>query len=438
MKYVRYDDYDIHDIYYDIKAVGLSQHSSFPLCSHGFNYDKDVEIDSLTMNGAPITYSHSGHSINFQINLRNLQTAKIHVTYKEYTDNNSLSHQEREHRKIYRTDNYGISPSLYGQMAKFSLILKGNFDIVNFSNYFLIRNRKNLNEKEYFWGGVVPFFGKKTLITLSKNRAVWTISSSIKIQSNYNLNSTEMTAPIEFIGGNNEIMNIKYSSPQTRDITLDQENRKYIIKYNNVHNNVGEFTIEGQLENKTSGEWQVDLTNDEIEKQIPEEDKLCKPQLKTIAKKIIEDFDRHNKNTDFQFLDFMKIALWVKKNIKYDLNYSGRHEMTAIDIYNMRVGVCHHFTKLSNALLYSLGYQVIYIAGYACTNSSEFNSDSGHAWSLIKINNRWYPFDSTWGIVSGKLPITHIFGCFSNKGWTMSGGDHAEFDRPNARRKFIA
>ena len=433
-----YDDYDIHDIYYEIKAVGLSRNSFFPECSHGFNYSKDIEIDSLTLNEAPIRYSQHSHSIKFKINLYNSQIAKVHIIYKEYINNNILSNQEREHRKLYRTDYYGIHKSLQGQMAKFSLILKGNFDIVNFKNYFLIRNKKNLNEKEYFWGGVVPYEGKMTLITLSKSKAVWAFSVSLTIRSNYNLNRTAINVPIEFIGGNNEILNIKYSSPQTRDIILDQENRKYIIKYRNVHNNIGEFIIEGQLENKTSGEWQVDLTDDEIERKIPEEDKLCKPQLRNIAKQIIEDFDKKNKNNEFEFLDYMKIALWVKENIEYDLNYSGRHEMTAIDIYNMRVGVCHHFTKLSNALLYSLGYKVIYIGGYACTNSKEFNTDSGHAWSLIKVNNKWYPFDSTWGIVSGKLPITHIFSCFFNKGWSMRGSDNAQFDKSIAKGKFIA
>ena len=433
-----YDDYDIHDIYYDIKAVGLSRNSFFPLCSHGFNYDKDIEIDSLTLNGEDVRYSHRGHSITFKINLHNSQIAKVHIIYKEYMNNDILSRQEREHRQIYRTEYYGIHKSLHGQMAKFSLILKGNFDIVNFKNYFLIRNKKNLNEKEYFWGGVVPYEGKMTLITLSKSKAVWAFSVTLTIRSHYNLNRTAIAVPIEFIGGNNEILNIKYSSPQTRDITLDQENRQYVIRYRNVHNNIGEFTIEGQLENKSSGEWEVDLTDDEIERRIPEEDKLCKPQLRNIAKKIIEEFDKKNKNSEFEFLDYMKIALWVKENIEYDLNYSGRHEMTAIDIYNMRIGVCHHFTKLSNALLYSLGYKVIYIGGYACTNSKEFNTDSGHAWSLIKVNNKWYPFDSTWGIVSGKLPITHLFSCFFNKGWKMRGSDDAEFDGSNARGKVIA
>ena len=119
-----YDDYDIHDIYYDIKAVGLSRNSFLPECLHGFfNYNKNIEIDSLTLNEEPIRYSQQSHSIKFKINLHNSQIAKVHIIYKEYINNNILSNQEREHRKLYRTDYYGIHKSLQGQMAKFSLIL---------------------------------------------------------------------------------------------------------------------------------------------------------------------------------------------------------------------------------------------------------------------------------------------------------------------------
>ena len=45
--------------------------------------------------------------------------------------------------------------------------------------------------------------------------------------------------------------------------------------------------------------------------------------------------------------------------------------------------------------------------------SKEYNIASKHAWSIIKINNKWFPFDSTWGIVSGKLPVIYIFGKYT-------------------------
>ena len=432
-----YDDYDIYDIYYDIKAVGLSPNYYFTSTSHGFSYNKIVEIQLFLINGVPSNFKKNNHSIEFKVKLYNMQSAKIHIIYKEIKDLKKLSRGEIEERKICRREYYGLDRALSGQMAKFCLIIKGTFDIVNFSEYFLIRNKKNLNEIEYVWGGRVPYGGLKTLIHFSKKIALWSFKFCSRFHSNQNIRNTTLKIPIEFIGGNNEILNIKTSSPQTSKIILDEERRQYIIKYLNTNYKNCEFIIEGVLQNKSKGEWLVDLSNDEIDKRIPQEDKLCKPQLNNIAKKIIEDFDKNNKNTNFQYLDFMKIGIWVHKNIKYNYKYTGKTELSSIDIYNIREGVCHHFTKLSNALLYSLGYRVLYISGYTCKNNKEFNTDSGHAWSLIQLNNKWYPFDSTWGIFSGKLPISHIFGTFSSKSRKTHGTDIIHFDRQNMEGKYI-
>ena len=105
----------------------------------------------------------------------------------------------------------------------------------------------------------------------------------------------------------------------------------------------------------------------------------------------------------------VKIGKWVKKNVTYDLRYTGRNEMEATEILKKKIGVCHHFTKLFNALMYSLGYKVIYVSGYALDKKDFYDKADAHAWSLIKIDGKWLPFDATWGIFSGKLPVTHIF-----------------------------
>jgi hypothetical protein len=432
-----YDDYDIYDIYYDVKAVGLGRNRYFPTCSHGFNYSKKIEIESLTINGIQTNYIYNDYSIEFKINLHNLETAKVHIRYKESTVLSLLSAGEREERKIYRYEYYGLSKSLAGQVAKFSLILKGTFDIVNFKEFFFIKNTDNLNENEYSWGGVVPPEGKRTCIMLSKNKSNISFHASINIYSDQNIKNTNLYIPIMFVGGNNEILDIKVSSPQTNTIILDEEKRQYIVQYRNTMDKNGDLLIEGRLQNRCKGEWLVDLTDEEIERMVPEEDKLCKPQLYEYAKRIIEDFDRKNKNKDFEFLDYMKIALWVKNNIKYDLNYSGKTEYSAIDIYKMKVGVCHHFTVLSNALLYSLGYKVIYISGFVCKNNKEFDEHSGHAWSLIKVKDKWYPFDSTWGIITGKLPVGHVFECFSAKSKLLRGQDSSKFGRSAIKGLFL-
>ena len=151
-----YDDYDIHDVYYELKAVGLMYNFTYPKAYDAIfaAFDK-VEIQSFSIDGVSSPYKFNFfNSIEFDVNLHNLESVKIHLIYKVTKNLDFLSTGQIEQRKIYRTDTYGLSLGLAGQKAKCSLILKGNFDIVNFKDYFLIRNTNNLNDVEYMWGGI--------------------------------------------------------------------------------------------------------------------------------------------------------------------------------------------------------------------------------------------------------------------------------------------
>ena len=433
-----YDNFDVYDIYYDLKAVGLRRAECFTKSSHPFHYGKDIEVQSFSINGEEYPFIKRSHNIEFQINLRNLESINIHILYKSSTNKNFLTQNELNLRNIYKKEYYGLERSLAGQKAKFSLILKGSFDIVNFSKYFLVRNKKNKKEVEYIWGGIVPFEGMTTLITFSKKEATWSFNFSVELKSNSFIRDTMFYVPIEFIGGNNEIVNIKSACPQSTNCILEEEERQYAIEFFNTRYKDAKFNIEGVLKNKCKGEWEIDLTNEEIENLMPEEDRLCKEQLRTFANNIIKEFDNKNKDNNFEFHDYMKIGMWVYENITYDLSYSGQTNYSSVDIYNMKKGVCHHFTKLSNALLYSLGYKVLYVAGYVCKDDSCFKTNTGHAWSLIRLNNnKWYPFDSTWGIFTGKLPVIHIFSCFSSKHISARGSDRIKIDNNQMEGIFI-
>ena len=434
-----YDDYDMHDVHFEIKAVGLGPFSFFNSCSTGFYIGKDIEILELEVNGKRPKYTYDDYCLDFNINLKNLQTAKVYLKYKEKPNFNKMTKNERLKHAFFRQEFYGLSQSLAGQMGKYRLILKGSFEIISFKDNFFMHNEQNTREKEYVWGGKVPYEGKRTLVKLSKNEAIWKFNCNTQIISRRGeLRNTTLKVPLGFVGGNNDIIKMDYSSPQTKNIVVDEENRIYEIKYKNSGYSTGDFILTGEIKNRCKGDWDVDLTDEVIEAQIPKEDKRDKQILEKIARKIIEDFDKNNKNTMFKFMDFTKIGKWVHKNIKYDLNYSGRTDMTAMDIYEKRVGVCHHMTRLSNALLYSLGYKVIYTNGFACESSAEFDQNCGHAWSLIKVNGKWYPFDATWDILSGKLPVCHVFQGFFGRSIQVVGTDAAVFGKNNVEYgKFI-
>ena len=413
-----YDDYDIYDVYYTLKAVGLKNNATFQKAS--FYFKINCEATFLTINGVKTKFEKRSNMIQFKINLKNLETAKIHVKYKHTKSKYFTEHS----KELNQTGYYGITSKTNSKLiGKFILILKGSFDIIDFDNDFFIKNKNNNNDSEYIWGGLVPSQGKQTNIKFTKNKARWNVDLYVKTSENNGRNLTyfKYYVYLDFFGFNNNIINFKMTSPQTKNIYLDEENRQFIAEYKNK--NKFEFNLNLIIENNSKG-LDVDLTDDQVVAQMPKEDVRDKEQLKVIAKKIIQDFDKEHKNSEFEYYDFMKIGKWVKDNIKYNYSYTGKHELTAMDIYKKRAGVCHHFTRLSNALLFSLGYKVAYILGYVVQGGISFSYDDCHAWSVIKIGNKWYPFDSTWGLLKGKVHISHVFsniglrGCFH---YTSSG-----------------
>ena len=136
---------------------------------------KDIEIITLEINGKKQQYYYNNYILEFNLTLKNLQSAKIHLKYKERPKFSSMPKNEKERYNFYRQEFYGLSESLSGQMGKCRLILKGSFEIVSFKEDFFIRNEQNKKEIEYIWGGKIPNGGKRTLVKLSKNEAIWKV-----------------------------------------------------------------------------------------------------------------------------------------------------------------------------------------------------------------------------------------------------------------------
>ena len=87
---------------------------------------------------------------------------------------------------------------------------------------------------------------------------------------------------------------------------------------------------------------------------------------------------------------------------------------TVDEILNSLIGVCEHYTILYNALLNSINIEAIYVGGFAFDEESIKKKENiRHAWTLAKINNKWIPYDSTWNIFTGILPISHIYERFN-------------------------
>ena len=408
-----YDNYDIHDINFEIKAVGLKS-GFFDSFSNLLDFDKFIDIMEFEINGKKSPYQYKDFTISYKIKLYNLQKNKIHLKYKASPDYDIMSDEKYDKYDFYRIEKYGLNAKLSGQMAKYSMILKGTFEIVKFEKEFLIPNVKNLIEKEYIWGGKVPQGGNETLITFSKNEANWKIHAEYEIFKKGKFGDNTIRVYMFYIGGNNLIVDNEYYSHDTKKIVVDKTKQSYDILYLNTNFVKSDFFANVIVKNKCTGDWAVDFSDDDVDYYFPKEDKKDKEKLQKIAKKIIEDFDKNNKSIYFNYMDYQKIGKWVYENIKYNIKLLGKEEFSALEIYNKKEGVCHHITKLTNALLYSLGYKVLYARGYCAERNNYKDVDIAHCWSLIKINEKWYPFDVTWNILTGKLPVCHIFESIKN------------------------
>ena len=430
-----YDEYDLHDVNYELKAVGLPQDIYYSNCSFAFYLDTSVEIIEFEIDGKKANYNYNNYQLKFDIHLGNLQSNQIHVKYKESPLPYKLSQGEIKQRKFYKNNTYGLESTISGQKGKYTLIIECDFEVINFKEEFFVKT----NDKEYTWGGEVPPEGKKTSVNMSKTKAKFKFNMINRIETinGKPLQNMKLFVPFSFLGGNNEILKYDYSCEQSKNIEQKKDTREYEINFLNIKENYGEFSIKGELINRCKGEWICDLTDEEIEKNIPEDFKYNKEKFKEMANNIIKNYDEIHKNDNIQVPDFVKIGKYLHKNIRYDISYKGRNEISATETWNNQAGVCHHFTKLFNAFMYSLGYKCIYVSGYAMDKKDYFTNEDAHAWSLIKINGKWLPFDATWGIFSGKLPVCHVFNNYFSSGIRTLGTDSIEIKETQIKGEYV-
>lgn len=86
------------------------------------------------------------------------------------------------------------------------------------------------------------------------------------------------------------------------------------------------------------------------------------------------------------------IYAWVSKNVSYDideLNKNGAKFYTAEDALRLRKVMCTGYANLNAALHRAVGIETVVVYGQA--------GGGLHAWNEVRIGNKWYFQDTTWG-----------------------------------------
>lgn len=104
----------------------------------------------------------------------------------------------------------------------------------------------------------------------------------------------------------------------------------------------------------------------------------------------INNYICENGEYDFEALAKFKEVISQKLSTK-PLVRQYEDVFTTYGIAVKNKGVCASYANSFNYLAKKVGLESIYVTGYI-----QGNTDTGHAWNAVKLNNEWRYFDSTW------------------------------------------
>ncbi len=164
-----------------------------------------------------------------------------------------------------------------------------------------------------------------------------------------------------------------------------------IVSENKIVLNTEKYDLNTSITNENS------RVSEDIEKY-----KLSSKYIKSNESEIIS-LAENLKKSDFAVEELVNITNWVHENIEYDLEYAGVVN-NALEVLELRKGVCDEISILEAAILRARGYPVKYVVGIANTTLNW----GPHAWLEVFIPTQgWIPVDPTYNEV-GLVDSSHI------------------------------
>jgi hypothetical protein len=207
------------------------------------------------------------------------------------------------------------------------------------------------------------------------------INMNVSVPSNTDYQITRVDRPVIKVDSVNSIVNIVSSNPDnpfnykvTSSVSLKARHYTYLpVSYQLGYNEM--------LYTKPTARIQSD-------------DATIRDAARSITANSSDDFER-----------ISKLALWVNKQIEYDLSLTGKLKDAEWILKNRR-GVCSEYSTLFVALARSIGIPARIVDGIAYDD--EKNEWVGHAWAEAYVGE-WVPVDPTWNPPEvGYLDAMHL------------------------------
>jgi hypothetical protein len=261
------------------------------------------------------------------------------------------------------------------------------------------------NNNVYRWEGLLTSQGFSDTFWLTLKKAQWRVGIIYGFQAKSPFNEVALRLPAYLKNGGYRIEQYNMLSNLPSNAlasTANNSNVNFLVQGANAKN--VQLGIEAVIVNDFDNKFWMQLK--------PENALAVDDALQLKLQPLISAIQFNDPNDGSPL--YIKLAKWTHNAIKYDLSYSGK-KMTTEEILNTGAGVCEHYAQVYNDLLRSAGIPSMMLAGMSFDYNTGNFASGGHAWNLVYINNQWIPIDSTWGIYSGKLPISHIFFNFYEK-----------------------
>ena len=259
-------------------------------------------------------------------------------------------------------------------------------------------------------------------IRYSPKQSLLEADMEIFVESNEKFNGyVKFSFPRYYIGGKLDISEYKLTSFDNKSYI--PENYIFENKYKGVSiqatnkDKVG-LNLYASFYNKLNNNFKVDL---------PE--KYYDIDLSKIDQEIIDKtYEIIREDSDKP--DYYKIGKFVNAYINYDSSMFGK-KLTLKQIFELKRGVCHHITRLYNAMLNAIGIKTLYISGAALQGNKTFGNikEFAHAWTAAFINEKWVELDATMALFEG-IPASHIFKNFGEDDYDtlyISNGGETKF-----------
>ena len=356
----------------------------------GYIFDKKTKINLLDVKTSSKILKNSGtfgdNTIKVHFDkLFNNDSVSIYFKYQIINDDDE-KYIRREWVQIPK----------FASGAKFELVVKTMENMDVYSTHYGF----NVNDNVYSNSGVVGNDGVAELFQMTLRKAIWKVSTNINVKnSSGSLNTLKVVVPLNFVGGNNEIIYYNISSNQIDHVDgniIKKDKDSIDVKFSKYQDTNAFINIDAKIKNNYNNfYWLNDFDVNDTLKIKHEYVSEYSSLINTILNEDKTDLPNH-----------VKIAKWVNKIMKYDISYVGK-KMTSKEILDAKVGVCEHYSILYQDLLRSISIPAKTISGISY--SYDKKKFENHAWVMVNYNSQWLPIDPTWGIYSGKLPISHIF-----------------------------